>query len=168
MSKPLSSCCEKPAKLDMTRNDGAMFCSHCGKTCELSQRTKPFKGYTTIPKVRKATGEKEQFLLVWARCKGKSEVSGVPLLPLDHPMWHFQFSHGLPKGTYGEDRLELANITACTVDEHTIEWPLVKEKTDDELRAMGMAKWIKTVTTFRALRLKSNLKLRDKLSGNAV
>jgi len=168
MSKPLSSCCEKPAKMDMTRNDAAFFCSHCGQTCELSKRTKPFKGYYTMPKERKPTGEKEVFLKVWARCKGKSEVSGVDLLPLDHPMWHWQFSHCLPKGTYTEERLILQNIVACTVDEHVKEWPIVKEKDDQWLKENGYANWIPKVTLFRAMRLKSNLSLKAKLSGNAV
>lgn len=167
MSKPLSSCCEKPAKLDMTASNGAMFCTHCGQTCEVSKRTKPFKGYTTISAVRKPTGEHSAFLEVWKRCKGKSEVSGVDLLPLDHPMWHWQFSHLLPKGSYQGERVDLINIVACTIDEHVKEWPRVKEKTDAQMIAMGMSKWIVKVTLFRALRLKSNMNLKAKLSGKA-
>lgn len=167
--KPLSSCCEKPAKVNMARAEDCTrfyFCTHCGDPCDLSQRRTPFKG-TTLSPTRKPSGEKEVFLKVWARCKGRSEVSGEPLLPVDHPMWHWQFSHLLPKGSYPGDQLDEHNIVACTVDEHTIEWPLVKEKTDAEIKAMGMSKWIAKVTLFRALRLKYNQRLSAQIAGRA-
>jgi len=154
--KPLSACCEKPMKVNMASADGRLFCTHCGNDCEVSSRREPFRGYSTIAKVRKPSGEGEVFKEVWGRCKGKSEVSGEPLLPPDHPMWHWQFSHCLPKGAYPEERLKPGNIVACTVHEHTEEWPFVKEKSDDELRAMGEEKWIPVVRRFRTLRLKAN------------
>lgn len=166
MSKPLSSCCEKRIVADVT-NPGAYFCNHCGETCKPSERKKPFRGYSTISPVRKISGEGEAFAKVWERCKGKSEVSGEPLLPYGHAMWHHQFSHLLPKGSYQNDRLELANIVACTVREHTDEWPLVKEKSDEEIKAMGLSKWIPTVTMFRAMRLKYNQRLSAQIAGKA-
>lgn len=104
---------------------------------------------------------------LWHECKGNSEVSGEPLLPPSHPMFHAQGCHLLPKGSYQDARLERANIVMTTVDEHTIEWPLVKEKTDQELKAMGMEKWIPKVTLFRAMRLKYNTRLTAELSGKA-
>lgn len=164
--KRLSDCCQKPAKVNVN-DPGTLFCSHCGSDCNVSQRKAPFEGYSTLSPTRKATGESEVFLKVWERCKGKSEVSGEPLLPYGHRLWYAQFSHGIPKGSYQNERLELANITACTVKEHAEEWPLVKEKTDAEIRAMGMSKWIPTVTAFHALRLKYNQRLNAELSGRA-
>jgi len=166
-SKPLSSCCEKPAKVNVNNPGGPMFCSKCGQDCKVSERKVPFRGYSTLSTVRKISGEGEMFRKVWERCKGRSEVSGEPLLPYGHPMWFHQFSHCLPKGSYGEDRLELANIVACTVKEHTEEWPLVKEKTDEQIKAMGMAKWVPTVTLFRAMRLRYHQRLNAELSGRA-
>lgn len=154
--KPLSACCEKPMKVNMASDDGRLFCTHCGNDCEVSSRREPFRGYSTISKVRKPSGEGEVFKEVWGRCKGKSEVSGKPLLTPEHPMWHWQFSHLLPKGTYTKRKLSAENIVACTVHEHTEEWPFVKEKSDEELVAMDMKHWIPTVTLFRAERLKAN------------
>lgn len=164
--KRLSDCCQKPAKVNVN-DPGTLFCSHCGNDCNVSQRKAPFKGYSTLSPTRKATGESEVFLKVWERCKGKSEVSGADLLPYGHPMWHWQFCHLLPKGSYQNDRTDIANIVATTVDEHTDEWPFVKEKTDAELRELGMSKWIPKVTVFRALRLKYHKRLKAELSGNA-
>jgi hypothetical protein len=162
--KPLSSCCEKRIIPNMVE-PGKYLCNQCGQDCQPSQRKAPFRGYSTLSTARKVTGEGEAFAKVWERCKGKSEVSGEDLLPYGRPMWHHQFSHCLPKGSYGEDRLELANIVACTVKEHTEEWPLVKEKTDAELKAMGMSKWVPVVTRFRAMRLKYHQRLNTELSG---
>lgn len=163
--KRLSACCEKPAKVNMASEDGHLFCSHCGEPCEESVRKAPFRGYSTLSTTRKATGEGDAFKQVWARCKGLSEVSGEKLLPPDHPMWTWQFSHLIPKGSYQKERNNPENIVAVTVDEHTKEWPLVKEKTDDELRSMKQQKWMVVVTLFRALRLRYNVRLNAELSG---
>lgn len=164
--KQMSACCERPAKLNLNDPQAGYFCTHCGADCTISDRKEPFRG-STLSNIRKTTGEGEQFLLVWERCKGKSEVSQDPLLPYGHPMWSWQFSHGLPKGSYQNDRLELDNITACTVKEHTEEWPLVKEKTDAEIRSMKMDKWLDTVRKFRKARLKYNERLSAEISGKA-
>ena len=169
--KPLSSCCEKPAKVNMLARavEGASrfyFCSHCGESCDLSQRRTPFKASTLSP-TRKVTGERELFVKLWAKCKGRSQVSGEPLLPPEHPMFHAQGCHLLPKGSYQEDRLEEQNVVMTTVKEHTEELPLVKEKTDEQIKAMGMAKWVPTVTLFRAMRLRYHQRLNAELSGRA-
>jgi hypothetical protein len=163
--KVLSACCEKPAKPNVN-NPGTLFCTQCGEDCEPSSRKAPFKGFSTISKVRKVSGEGEAFAKVWQRCGGFSEVDRTQrLLPYGDPMWHWQFSHLLPKGSYPSDRTDLMNIVATTVDEHLNEWPLAKEKTDAELRHMGWERWIPKVTLFRALRLRYNTRLTAQLSG---
>ena len=159
-TNPRSSCCDARVKANL--RDGGWFCDKCGKATEPG-RAKP--KFSTLSTTRKPTGEREAFERVWARCKGKSEVSGAELLPYGHPMWHWQFCHLLPKGSYQNDRTDLANIVATTVMEHTDEWPFVKEKTDAELRELGMSKWIPKVTVFRALRLRYNKRLSAQLSG---
>lgn len=161
-TKPRSSCCDARVKPNL--RDGGNFCDKCGKDCT-SAKAKP--KFSTLSTTRKHTGEREACEQVWARCKGKSEVSGADLLPYGHPMWHWQFCHLLPKGSYQNDRVNIANIVATTVTEHTDEWPFVKEKTDAELRELGMSKWIVTVTVFRALRLKYNQRLKAELSGKS-
>lgn len=165
-NKPMSACCDALAK-DNVMNPGVSFCTKCGEDCEVV-KPKPKYGASTLSNVRKTSGEAEVFRdVVWPRCKGKSEISGADLLPYGHPMWAAQFCHLLPKGSYNEDRLKPENIVATTVEEHTEEWPFVKEKTDAELREMGMSKWIPKVTVFRALRLKYHKRLKAELSGNA-
>lgn len=161
-TKPRSSCCDAPAKVNVM-DPGKMFCKKCGADCTVA---KAMPKFSTLSTVRKVSGEGEVFReKVWPRCKGKSEVSGADLLPFGDPMWHWQFSHLLPKGSYKEDQVDPNNIIAVTVHEHTVEWPIVKEKDDDWLKANGYTHWIPKVTVFRALRLKYNQRLRAELSG---
>lgn len=170
--KPMSSCCQHPAKVNMLaralEGEQAYFCSHCGESCDLTERRTPFKG-STLSNVRKPSGERSLFVERWAACNGRSEVSGVPLLPPDDPCFHFQGCHLLPKGSYQGDRLLAENVVMTTIEEHTEEWPLVKEKSDAEIKAMAPKywKWIPTVSRFRALRLKYNERLNAELSGRA-
>lgn len=161
-TKPRSSCCDARVKVNV--RDGGYFCDKCGKDATPAKARPKF---TTLSSERKPTGEREAFERVWARCKGKSEVSGADLLPFGHPMWHWQFCHLLPKGSYQNSRNELENIVATTIEEHTEEWPFVKELTDPELRERGYDYWIPKVTVFRALRLKYNQRLKAELSGKA-
>ena len=67
---------------------------------------------------RKVTGERELFVQLWAKCGGKCQVTGLPLLPPEHPMFHCQGSHLLPKGHYGKFRLREDNIVMCLKSEH--------------------------------------------------
>lgn len=164
-NKPISACCDALAK-DNVMNPGVSFCTKCGEDCEVV-KPKPKYGASTLSNVRKASGEAEVFRnVVWPRCKGKSEVSKKDLLPYGHPQWYSQFSHLLPKGAYPNCQLDPNNIIAVTVDEHTVEWPFVKEKDDQWLRENGYAHWIPKVTVFRALRLKYNQRLSAQLSGH--
>ena len=156
-AKDVSSCCKARVKPNMVK--GGYFCDKCGGDCASKREA---------PKGRKVTGEAEDFKKVWGRCNGYSEVDkSQKLLPPDHPMWTWQFSHCLPKGSYQDDRNKLVNIVACTVKEHTEEWPLVKEKTDAELKTMGMDKWIPVVTMFRAMRLAYSKRLTAEIAGKA-
>lgn len=155
-AKEVSSCCKARVKPNMVK--GGYFCDKCGEDCASKQEA---------PKGRKVTGEAEDFKKVWGRCGGKSEVSGAALLPYGHPMWHAQFCHLLPKGSYQNSRNELENIVATTIEEHTEEWPFVKELSDEELKREGMSKWIPKVTVFRALRLKYNTRLTAEIAGKA-
>lgn len=166
MPKPteVSSCCKASARINL--RDGGYFCSRCVNDCEVEKPQVEFKR-SSLNAVRKVTGEGEVFReKVWPRCKGKSEVSGNDLLPYGHPQWSWQFSHLLPKGSYRGDQTDPKNIIAVTVHEHTIEWPIVKEKDDQWLRANGYAHWIPKVTVFRALRLKYNQRLAAVISGH--
>ncbi len=162
-SKEVSSCCGARAKVNMIARavDGAtrfMFCVKCGEPCDVK---------TDKPVARKTTGERDLFVRLYADCKGRSQVSGEPLLPPDDQRFHFQGCHLLPKGSYQNDRLEDANVVMVTPEEQTEEWPFVKELTDEELKREGMDKWIPVVTRFRALPLKYNQRLNAELSGKA-
>lgn len=166
--RPISKCCEALAKVNMVREEGEtrfMFCTKCLQPCDTKAK-EGFSNRSTQSTKRKTTGEMEMFIQeVWPRCKGLSEISKEPLHPPGHPLFASQFSHDMPKGTYQGERLNAANITACTVEEHEA-WPFVKEKTDEELKALGEEKWIPRVTAFRARRLRANLDLKASLSGN--
>ena len=80
-------------------------------------------------------------------------------------MFHAQGCHLLPKGSYQEYRTKRENVIMTTVEEHTEEWPFVKEKTDVELRESLNARWIPYVTRFRALRLAYNQRLTNRIAG---
>lgn len=55
--------------------------------------------------------------LLWTR-GSISEISGKPLLPLEHPQWHWQFLHVLPKGLYKRYKLNPRNIVLALPSEH--------------------------------------------------
>lgn len=67
---------------------------------------------------RKATGERALFVQLWAKCGGKCQITGLPLLPPEHPHFHMQGSHLLPKGRYPDYRLREDNIVMCLKSEH--------------------------------------------------
>lgn len=159
-TKVLSKCCGAPAKQDRTAESFRMFCTKCVKTCQTTTEKTGFASKrSTLSTVRKVTGEGSLFNERYEACKGLSEVSGTKLLPPGHAQFHFQGCHLLPKGAYPKERLNPANVVMTTVEEHLEEWPFVKEKTDQELKSMGMAHWIPVVTRFRALRLKANTQI---------
>jgi hypothetical protein len=55
---------------------------------------------------------------IWETREHISELSGKPLLPKGHLMWHWQFLHILPKGTYPKFKLLPKNIILALPDEH--------------------------------------------------
>ena len=119
-TKTLSLCCSAPAKPDISgEGTGCYFCTECVKPCDVkTERTGFGSKPSTLSKVRKVTGERELFVGLWAKAGGRSRISGEKLLPPEHPMFHFQFAHLAPKGTYPELRLMEENVWPVTVDEH--------------------------------------------------
>lgn len=120
--KPLSSCCERPAKVNMVARaiEGATrfyFCTHCGEPCDISHRRTPFKG-STLSATRKPSGEMDVFKARYVACGGVSMISGQPLYPPGHKMFHWQMAHVLCKNNYPEERLNPDNIWPMTVEEH--------------------------------------------------
>ena len=116
-TKALSRCCTAKARVNV--RDGGYFCDACGKDCGTKQEASGFGSKaSTLSKVRKPTGERDVFIQLWAKCGGKSEVSGTQLLPPEHPQFHFQGSHILPKGRYPDYRLDPRNIVMVTIEEH--------------------------------------------------
>lgn len=154
--KPLASCCQKPAKLNLNRSEGSMnlyFCTHCGEPCDVSERNTPFKGFRTLSSKREPTGELEVFEWLYEhRAKGVSEISDKPLLPPKHPMFHCQGSHILPKGAYGKYRLLKENIVMVTKEEHD-EWEAEKDK---EKLVDKNPQWRWVADMYYRLRLKYN------------
>ena len=117
-TKLLSMCCKATAKVDMS-GASPYFCTSCGKGCgTTTERTGFGSKPSTLSTKRKPTGERDLFIQLYAKCQGRSEVSGEKLLPPEHPMFHFQGSHCLPKGTYPDYRLDPRNIAMVTVAEH--------------------------------------------------
>lgn len=119
-TKLLSTCCKAPAKVDQSgEGTGFYFCTQCVKGCDVTgERTGFGSKPSTLSTVRKPTGERSVFVELWAKCGGKSEVSGAKLLPPEHPQFHFCGSHLLPKGTYPDYRLDHRNVVMMTPDEH--------------------------------------------------
>lgn len=116
-TKLLSKCCNSLAKPDMMK--GGHFCNNCGMTCTTKSERSGFGAKaSTLSTVRKPTGELSLFRELWAACGGKSEVSGLPLHPPGHMLFHHQGSHLLPKGTYPSYRLDRRNIVMITPEEH--------------------------------------------------
>lgn len=58
------------------------------------------------------------FNWIWDSRPHFSEISGKPLLHRGHSMWHFQFLHVLPKGTFPKYKLNPENIMLGTPEEH--------------------------------------------------
>lgn len=69
-------------------------------------------------KPMKVTGEKKLFEEIWQERPHVSQVSGKPLLPDFHKLWHWQFAHVRSKGADGNNRLNKDNIVLLTWDEH--------------------------------------------------
>jgi hypothetical protein len=67
---------------------------------------------------RGATGERKLFVQIYVAVGGLSLQSGKPLLPPEHDLFHWQFSHILPKGLYKRFRLYGKNIIPMLREEH--------------------------------------------------
>lgn len=150
----ISNCCSAPAKVDQSgEGTGFYWCTKCICGCDVHEpRSKP---RSTLSNVRKPSGERALFIQLYAKCKGKSQVSGEPLLSPEHPMFHFQGSHLLPKGTYPDYRLDERNIIMVTADEHKL-W---HDKGPEGL--VTTWGWIEHVSTYYRLKEEAHRKGRS-------
>lgn len=79
--------------------------------------------------------QKQLFEEIWEERPHVSELTGKRLLPKGHPMWHWQFAHILPKGSYPLWKLQKENIMLMTPDEHeNQENSILFKKKQDKLR----------------------------------
>ncbi len=117
--KPLSKCCNKLAKLDRTALEPTWFCTGCVKSCDLIDQR-------AVPK-RQPTGERKLMVELYKAQDGRCAISGKPLWPPEHPMFHCQGSHIMPKGTYPEWRLKEWNIIMILKLYHDL-WEANKNK----------------------------------------
>lgn len=62
--------------------------------------------------------QKELFEKIWEERPHISEVSGKPLYPKGHFLWHWQFAHVLSKGAYPRYKLREENILLMLPEEH--------------------------------------------------
>lgn len=81
---------------------------------------------------------------------GVSDLSGLPLLPPDHPLFHCQVSHILPKGSYGRIRTYPLNIMLVLYHEHR-QWE--ENRNPDDLIALD-PRWRKWIELRDEMRLK--------------
>lgn len=116
---PKSKCCNANAKLDRTASEPTWFCTACVKTCALVDDR-------AVPK-RQPTGERRVMVELYHKQGGRCAISGKPLWPPEHPMFHCQGSHIMPKGTYPEWRLEEWNIVMVLKMYHDL-WEANKNK----------------------------------------
>jgi hypothetical protein len=68
--------------------------------------------------MRNFKNQKELFMHIWNSRPHVSELTGEPLLPINNDLWHFQFLHVLPKGSYPSYKLREENIKLGLPDEH--------------------------------------------------
>lgn len=68
----------------------------------------------------KSTKELALFKQIYKERGGKSEISGVPLMPPGTPRFHCQFAHILSKGAFPNFRLLKENVVLMTEREHQI------------------------------------------------
>ena len=149
MSRLLSNCCQSRANVNV--RDGGFLCSKCGADCTTTETRSGLATRSTLSTTRKPTGERGLFIELWGKCLGKSEVSDLPLLPPEHPMFHYQGSHLLNKNTYPDYRLDPRNIVMVTVDEHSY-W------TNEPGRCMIDTRWDKVWKRFNALKAEAHAK----------
>jgi len=74
---------------------------------------------------------------IWSERVHRSEVSGEPLPPKGHKLWHWCFSHILPKGSYGKFKYDKRNIILKTPSEH-----ILYENHKHKIRHLPEWKWV--------------------------
>lgn len=79
--------------------------------------------------------KKELFLYIWETRPHVSEITGEPLLNINHPKWHWQFLHVLAHGHYPSYKFKPENIMLALPEEHDKQedYPVFIDR-QDELR----------------------------------
>ena len=80
---------------------------------------------------KKETGELEVFREIFKERGGRSEISGAPLYPEGHKLFHWQFMHVCPKSIHSKLRLDKRNIMLGTVNEHLLQTNQPHKTKDD-------------------------------------
>lgn len=73
--------------------------------------------------------QKELFDYIWDNRPHYSQLTGKPLIPKGGFLWHNQFLHILPKGTYKRYKFNPDNILLARPEEHDVQerFPLFLE-----------------------------------------
>ncbi len=124
--------------IDCGREDyivGKGLCAWCYN--DLMKKKMREKAREKKPKETDEVSEMDIFEEIWAERKHVSEIDGTPLLPKGHRMWHWQFSHLLPKSIYGKARLDKDNIVLMTWAQHQL-WEFHPHK----LREKEQWRWV--------------------------
>jgi len=89
--------------------------------------------------------QKEMFLAIWEEREHVSEISGKPLLNINHSKWSWQFLHVLSKGAYPSYKLNPDNILLGTPEEHEAQeqYKVFNDKKEELKRAYYSDKNIK-------------------------
>lgn len=109
------------------------LCGSCYRTATGLQKLKdrqeksPPKKRYWIRRKKKSSGFGPFFDRIFDRCRDeqgvpRSEISGKRLFERGHSLWHWQFSHILHAGSYGQFGMPERddNVVICTVDEHKL------------------------------------------------
>lgn len=72
------------------------------------------------PKIEEEIDQSEYkvFIEIWNERKHISELTGEPLLPVGHDLWHWQFAHLLNKQTYSRFKYRKEYIIMALPEEH--------------------------------------------------
>jgi hypothetical protein len=101
---------------------GRGLCGRCyAKYLNNKQREKKEKARAGLQQRQgEDKSELDIFNEIWEERPHKSEVDGTLLFPKGHKLWHWQFSHLLPKGAYPSSKFDKDNIVLMTWAQHQL------------------------------------------------
>lgn len=99
-------------------------CNVCASKEKMKRRSAPIEG-------GEERSMKALFLDIWNERPHVSEIDGTPLLPKEHKLWHWQFSHLLPHGLFKKAKFDKRNIVLKTVQQHQ-DWQFHIDKLRDK------------------------------------